>query len=58
MAHSGIAGGKSTGEADVFSLDGSKIYYEKKPGKVEDFSQSCDDVVQILKTQANNPYKR
>ena len=57
-AHSVIAGGKITVEAELFSLDGSKRYYEKKTGKVEDFSQIGEEVGQILKTKSNNSYKR
>ena len=45
-------------EAELFSLDGSKRYYEKKTGKVEDFSQIGEEVGQILKTKSNNSYKR
>lgn len=57
-AHSVIAGDKITVEAELFSLDGSKRYYEKKTGKVEDFSQIGEEVGQILKTKSNNSYKR
>ena len=45
-------------EAELFSLDGSKRYYEKKTGKLEDFSQIGREVGQILKTKSNNSYKR
>ena len=57
-AHSVIAGDKITVEAELFSLDGSKRYYEKKTGKLEDFSQIGREVGQILKTKSNNSYKR
>ena len=57
-AHSVIAGDKITVEAELFSLDGSKRYYEKKTGKVEDFSHIGKEVGQILKTKSNNSYKR
>ena len=57
-AHSVISGGKITVEAELFYLDGSKRYYEKKTGKVEDFSQIGEEVGQILKTKSNNSYKR
>ena len=43
---------------ELFSLDGSKRYYEKKTGKVEDFSHIGKEVGQILKTKSNNSYKR
>ncbi|MDC3126690.1 hydroxymethylbilane synthase [Candidatus Pelagibacter sp.] len=57
-AHSIIEGDKITVEAELFSLDGSKRFYEKKTGKLEDFSQIGTEVGQILKTKSNNSYKR
>ena len=57
-AHSIIKDDKVIVEAELFSLDGSKRYYEKKIGKVEDFSQIGEEVGQILKTKSNNSYKR
>ena len=57
-AHSIIEGGKITVEAELFSLDGSKRFYEKKTGKVENFDQIGREVGQILKTKSNNSYKK
>ncbi|MDC0046277.1 hydroxymethylbilane synthase [Candidatus Pelagibacter sp.] len=57
-AYSAIEGDKITVEAELFSLDGSKRYYEKKTGKTRDFSQIGREVGQILKTKSNNSYKR
>ncbi|MDC3125555.1 hydroxymethylbilane synthase [Candidatus Pelagibacter sp.] len=57
-AYSTIEGDKITVEAELFSLDGSKRYYEKKTGKTEDFSQIGREVGQILKIKSNNSYKR
>jgi len=57
-AHSIIKGDKITVEAELFSLDGTKRFYEKKTGKVENFSQIGREVGQILKTKSNNSYKR
>jgi hydroxymethylbilane synthase len=57
-AHSIIEGDKITVEAELFSLDGSKRFYEKKTGKLDEFSQIGRDVGQILKTKSNNSYKR
>ena len=57
-AHSIIEGDKIIVEAELFSLDGSKRFYEKKTGKLEEFSQIGRDVGQILKTKSNNSYKR
>ena len=57
-AHSIIKDDKIIVEAELFSLDGTKRFYEKKTGKVEDFSQIGKEVGQILKTKSNNSYKR
>ena len=57
-AHSIIKGDKIIVEAELFSLDGTKRFYEKKTGKTEDFSQIGIELGQILKTKSNNSYKR
>ena len=57
-AHSKIEGDKITVEAELFSLDGSKRFHEKKTGKLEKFSQIGRELGQILKTKSNNSYKR
>ncbi len=57
-AHSIIKDEKIIVEAELFSLDGSKRFYEKKTGKVEDFNQIGIEVGRILKTKSNNSYKR
>ena len=57
-AHSIIKDDKIIVEAELFSLDGTKRFYEKKTGKVEDFSQIGRELGQILKTKSNNSYKR
>ena len=57
-AHSIIKDEKIIVEAELFSLDGSKRFYEKKTGKLEDFSQIGRELGQILKTKSNNSYKR
>ena len=57
-AHSIIKEDKIIVEAELFSLDGTKRFYEKKTGKAEDFSQIGKEVGQILKTKSNNSYKR
>ena len=57
-AHSIIKDDKIIVEAELFSLDGTKRFYEKKIGKAEDFSQIGKEVGQILKTKSNNSYKR
>ena len=57
-AHSIIKDDKIIVEAELFSLDGTKRFYEKKTGKAEDFIQIGKEVGQILKTKSNNSYKR
>ena len=57
-AHSTLKDGKITVEAELFSLDGSKRFYEKKTGKVEDFNKIGIEVGQTLKIKSNNSYKR
>ena len=57
-AHSKIEGDKITVEAELFSLDGSRRFYEKKTGKAENFSQIGRELGQILKKKSNNCYKR
>ena len=57
-AHSIIKDDKIIVEAELFSLDGTKRFYEKKTGKAEDFSQIGKELGQILKTKSNNSYKR
>jgi len=57
-AHSVIKGDNIIIEAELFSLDGSKRFYEKKIGKIEKFREIGKEVGQILKTKSNNSYKR
>ena len=45
-------------EAELFSLDGSKRFYEKKIVKIEKFKEIGKEIGQILKTKSNNSYKR
>ena len=57
-AHSIIKNDKIIVEAELFSLDGTERFYEKKTGKAEEFSRIGTEVGQILKTKSNNSYKR
>ena len=57
-AYSNIEGNKITLEAELFSLDGSKRFYEKKTGRVEDYSEIGKEVGEILKLKSNNSYKK
>ena len=56
--HSVIDGKNIIIEAELFSLDGSKRFYEKKIEKVEKFREIGKEIGQILKTKSNNSYKR
>ena len=57
-AHSIINGKNIILEAELFSLDGSKRFYEKKIEKIEKFREIGNEIGQILKTKSNNSYKR
>ncbi len=57
-AHSIINGENITVEAELFSLDGSKRFYEKKTEKINKFREIGKEVGQILKNKSNNSYKR
>jgi len=57
-AHSIIDGENIVVEAELFSLDGSKRYYEKKIEKIEKFREIGKEIGQILKTKSYNSYKR
>ena len=56
--HSIINGENISLEAELFSLDGSKRFYEKKIVKIEKFKEIGKEIGQILKTKSNNSYKR
>ena len=57
-AHSIIKDDKIIVEAELFSLDGTKRFYEKKISKAENFSKIGMEVGQILKSKSNNSYKK
>ena len=57
-AHSIINGDKIIIEAELFSLDGSERFYEKKIGNINDYKQLGKEVGKILKVKSNNSYKR
>ena len=56
--HSIIDGDNIVLEAELFSLDGSKRFYEKKIVKIEKFREIGIEIGQILKTKSNNSYKK
>tara|TARA_B100001063_G_C16726082_1_gene536472 strand:+ start:43 stop:960 length:918 start_codon:yes stop_codon:yes gene_type:complete len=56
--HSMIDGNRITVEAELFSLDGSQRFYEKKTGNIDEFMELGRIVGEILKTKSNNSYKK
>jgi hydroxymethylbilane synthase len=57
-AHAKIEGDEIILEAELFSLDGSDRFYEKKSSKIENATTLGKEVGQILKTKSNNSYKK
>ena len=57
-AHATINKNKITLEAELFSLDGTVRFYEKKTSTLDKFKQLGIEVGQSLKTKSNNSYKR
>jgi len=55
--HSVIAGNKITLEAELFSLDGTQRFYEKKISLLENARELGKEVGQLLKKKSNNSYK-
>ncbi len=45
-------------EAELFSLDGSQRFYEKKSSKIDNFQELGMEVGQTLKIKSNNSYKK
>ena len=45
-------------EAELFSLDGSQTYYEKKSSKIEKAKELGKEVGLMLKLKSNNSYKK
>jgi hydroxymethylbilane synthase len=57
-AHATIEGSELILEAELFSLDGTSRFYEKKSSKIENAKELGKDVGQRLKTKSNNTYKK
>jgi len=57
-AHATIEEGKIILEAELFSLDGSHRFYEKKIANVDDFKKIGLEVGQTLKVKSKDSYKR
>tara|TARA_B100001540_G_scaffold271429_1_gene255170 strand:- start:622 stop:1284 length:663 start_codon:yes stop_codon:yes gene_type:complete len=56
--HSKIDENRITVEAELFSLDGSQRFYEKKSDSSENFRELGNEIGQILKIKSNNSYKK
>jgi len=56
--HSKIEGDQLTVEAELFSLDGSERYYEKKIVEKSKFREIGEEIGKILKKKSNNSYKK
>ena len=57
-AHATIEGKKLILEAELFSLDGSQRFYEKKSSKIEDAKELGKIIGEILKKKSKNSYKK
>ena len=57
-AHSKINGDQITLEAELFSLDGSLRFHEKKTGKIDEYKKIGSEIGTILKQKSKNSYKR
>ncbi len=57
-AHSLINGDKIIVEAELFSLDGSQRFYQKKTGNINEFKSLGNEVGKILKETSKESYKR
>ena len=57
-AHASIKGDEIFLEAELFSLDGSQRFYEKKNSKIEKAKELGLEIGQILKSKSKNTYKR
>ncbi len=57
-AHAEIQGNIITLEAELFSLDGTQRFYEKKASEIKNAKELGKEVGQILKIKSNNNYKK
>ena len=57
-AHAIIEGDEIILEAELFSLNGDKRFYEKQSSKIENAKKLGKDVGQKLKMKSNNSYKK
>ena len=56
--HSTIDGDNIIVEAELFSLDGSRRFHERKIKKIHNFREIGEEIGKILKTKSNNSYKK
>ena len=56
--HAVIQDSKIILEAELFSLDGTERFYEKKSTKIEKAEELGKEIGQLLKTKSNNIYKK
>ena len=56
--HAEVKGNKITLEAELFSLDGTKKFYEKQSSEIANAIKLGKEVGQILKKKSNNSYKK
>ena len=56
--HAIIQDNKITLEAELFSLDGKKKFYEKKSSNIENADELGKEIGKILKIKSNNSYKK
>jgi hydroxymethylbilane synthase len=56
--HAEIEENKITLEAELFSLDGSQRFYEKKTSEIENSKELGKEIGQLLKIRSNNSYKK
>jgi hydroxymethylbilane synthase len=56
--HATVEGTEVVLEAELFSLDGTSRFYEKKSSKIENAKDLGKDVGKRLKTKSNNTYKK
>ena len=57
-AHAVLVGNKITLEAELFSLDGSQRFYEKKTSEINNAKELGNEVGEILKLKSDNTYKK
>ncbi len=56
--HAMIKNNKITLEAELFSLDGTQRFYEKKSTEIEKAEELGKEIGEMLKTKSNNIYKK